>query len=711
MIPVGAIQGISIIIFKSLWETKDEAYKLLSQRLSHAIFYASEEYKENFVLRHGFIRQEEFRPSVSLEDIYVNPHFTDQATFLERSQKIMLPYEEINYLVNLNSVCDGLELSQKYSHLVIKGEQGIGKTTFLKKIGLSALDDRDSLRMMKRHIPVFIQISQQLNEDINIKSMISQEFQACGFPEHEEFVESALRKGRLLILIDGLDAAPPELQDQLLLRIKDFSDSYAMNRFIVTCRTFRKTQALSRFHEALILGFDHQRIQEYIRKSIKGKSPDLKDEKRISKYLISECKATKYVIHNPFALSIALSLYQRSENRILGQTFLYDKILSRLISNDESVKVSPCHTQNFENSFSLRLKVLAEMAYLCFKSGRSKFHKMEIYRLCSAIFERHSMLRDLTHIERFKEESLFDIIVVSGDVCQFKNPMIQKILIAYHLMESIKLQNDVIEKYFHESAWKDVFIFLAGIQGTDYLIDAVQPHLSRYLCTARLSSFMHLTAQLAAKVTLSSDRTINYCHVNFMILDIVFLFGHRQYEQKLIAKVLRKIRKIIELIGPESKLLSSSEHPSSYRGVLGDQYLIDPRIVRGLSIDRLFDLALVLASKNKDYGLIEDQECQALMSTISRLKKQLKNKSMSSYHRRVCENNLYKLWLKALKINDQDLNFTVDELQAIFLYYQSVCLIFYCMKEAFYISGRMSREVSEIFLSPQLTANCPVAHP
>ena len=706
MIPSGAIQGISLIIFKSLWETKDEAYKLFSQRLSQAIFYASEEYRDNFFFRHGFIRQEEFRPSVSLEDIYVNPHFIDQLQLFGQARKSMLPYEEINYLNNLNLVCNGFKLSQKYSHLIVKGEQGIGKTTFLKKIGLSVLSDQAATKVIKHHIPVFIQISNQLNEDLDIKSMITQEFKSCGFPEYEEFVESALRKGKLLILMDELDAVPLNLQDKLLLKIKDFSDSYGLNRFIVTCRTFKKTQVLSRFHEALILGFDDKKAQEYIRKSLTNENSNLQDEKVIWSHLTGEGKTTRYIIHNPFSLSIALSLCQHSDHRILGQTFLYEKILSKLIATDSSAESASDNSQSLQESFGLRLKILAEIAYICFKSGRNKFHKMEIYRLYSAILDKYSLPQNLPSIDHFKEERLFEFITVSNsELCHFKNPMIQKLLVAYHLMENFKIQDEIIERYFNDSNWKDVFIFLSGIQGDSYLIDAIQPQLSRHLCTVRLASFVRLTAKLSTKVTLSHDSAVNRCYVTFMILDIIFLFGHRQYEQKLISRILKKVRRTIELIEPESRFFLSSKFSPDNRPALGEKYLIDPRILRGLPIDRLFDLALILAKKTEEYGLIRNQESKTLISTIDRLKKQLRNKSLSSYHRKVCENNLYRLWLRALKIDDQDLDFTVDELQSIFLYYQSLCLIFCCMREAFYLSGRMSKEVSEVFLSPQLITN------
>lgn len=707
MITSGAIQGISLIIFKALWETKDEAYKLFSQRLSHAIFYASEQYKENFILRHGFIRQEEFRPSVSLEDIYVKPYFIDQSGLLGRTNKAMLPHEEIDYLANLNLVCDGFDLSDKHPNLIVKGEQGIGKTTFLKKIGLAALSGQNFANTAKRYIPVFIQISQQLKKDFDLKTMIEQEFKTCGFPEYDEFVESALKKGRFLILIDELDAAPLDLQDKLLLKIKDFADSYGLNRFIITCRTFKKTHNLSRFYEALILGFDAQKAQQYIQKSLESESSSLVNSETVWNHLRGNSKTTKYIIHNPFSLSIALSLYQHREHLILGQTFLYDKIVSKLIVADSSPDLLSDGVQNLDNSSALRLKVLSEMAYICLQSGKQKFHKMEVYRLYTAILEKYSIPQNLPSIDHFKEERLFYFITVSdSDLCQFKNPMIQKILVAHYLMENLEDQDEVIERYFNDSNWKDVFVFLSGMQGSDYLIDAIKPQISRHFCTQRLSSFIILIDSLSEKVILSHDKAINRCYVAFIIFDIIFLFRNRRYDQDLLSKILKKNRNIIDLLEPESQFLLPSRSNPGYQPKLNNKYLMDPKIIRGLSIEKIFDLALALSKRVREYGLMEPQEFKLFFSIVTRIKKQVKTKSMSSYHRKICERNLYRLWLKVLKIDDQDLDFTMDELQTIFLYYQNICLIFCCTKEAFYISGRVSQEVGELIFNPRLMADC-----
>ena len=131
MISPDLVSGIAFWVFKALWESRDETYKLLSQRLSQSIFYASKEYQANYISRHGFIRQEEFRPSVPLAKLYISPSLVDQEVPAYPRNKSSVCYKEIDYLNKLKLTQDGNSLFVQHKHLIIKGDSGIGKTTFL----------------------------------------------------------------------------------------------------------------------------------------------------------------------------------------------------------------------------------------------------------------------------------------------------------------------------------------------------------------------------------------------------------------------------------------------------------------------------------------------------------------------------------------------------------------------------------------------------
>ena len=57
------------------------------------------------------------------------------------------------------------------------------------------------------------------------------------FPQAQKSVEKLLDKGKLLILLDGLDEVPTKNMDRVINKIQDFVDKHDKNRFLISCRT------------------------------------------------------------------------------------------------------------------------------------------------------------------------------------------------------------------------------------------------------------------------------------------------------------------------------------------------------------------------------------------------------------------------------------------------------------------------------------------
>ncbi|PSR17293.1 hypothetical protein C8255_13370 [filamentous cyanobacterium CCP3] len=704
MISPDLISGIAFWVFKSLWESRDETYKLLSQRLNQSIFYASKEYQANYISRHGFIRQEEFRPSVPLTKLYISPSLVDHEIPAYSRNKSSIYYKEIDYLNKLKLTQSGDSLFSQHKHLIVKGDSGIGKTTFLKKLGLEAFSAEEDASV-GGYIPVFIQMSQCFDKDIDFQNMIEEEFQICGFPEYEGFVESALRRGKLLILIDEIDAIPHQFQDDVLVKIKSFSDLYKSNRIILACRKSLDIKILTHFHSVNILGFGRSQIQKYIYKvnQIQYKEPvSAVTCQEIWQKIGEKDKATRLIVHNPFCLSIVLSLYQASAHRLSGRTILYEKILSNLLGTSISPGTLDLAYKGSKNSIEARIGILSEMAYVCLKSGRNYFHKVEIHRLYGAIVQKRNLQYDQLNFASTREENLNDFLInASENLYQFSNPLVQKILVSHYLMSSLKILDESIDQFLDTPSWKDVFIFLAGMQGADYLLSIIQSRIFYNLKSPSLSNFMNWIEAVSEDVCISSNQAVNRCYVAFMVFEIMLLFGDRGSEQSIISSILKKIKEVISLLDPECHLIKSINPRSIDDIKLSSNHFIDPKIAKGLSLERLLDLAAILSQKAQAYKLINYSNSQRLLSTILHIRKQLEGRSMSAYHRKVCEKNLYMLWMNSFDMADSNFKFTTDDLQSFHLYCRGTCLIVHCLREAFYVSGKLQDNVIQaLFTNP-----------
>lgn len=698
MFPPDVIASLAFWIFKSLWESRDEAYKLLSQRVKQVIFYASKEYEANYISRHGFIKQEDFRPSTPSTKAYISPSFIEHYRLTYSSTKKSLDYKEIDYMKSLQLTHSGLELVNKYQHLVVKGESGIGKTTFLKKVGLEAFKSSQNCSLSNSFIPVFIQLPQVLENEFNIKNMIEREFEVCGFPEYQDFVDSALRKGKLLILIDEFDSVPFKAQESVLLKLKNFSDKYGNNKMIFACRRSKKTRVLRKFHEVSILGLGSKQIQEYISQIHKTQNqeslPKTKHQE-IWRHIGEINLYTKRVVHNPSCLSIILSLYQSSDKKILGITVLYEKILSRILNRNKNGISLSSYSNQLDLGIDLKRKIISEIAYVCLKSGRSIFHRAEIYRLLSAVLKKYNSNNASIDFESFKEDELFDFLTqLDGNLFRFNNILVQKFLVAHHLMDSLKVLDSAIESFVDRSDWKEVFVFLSGMQGSDYLILVIYTRVCEKLDRCHLVEFMEWVNSISERVNISASEATNRCHIVFTIFEIMLLFGDFNHNRFTIGSILNQIKETIFLLEPERNIISPLKLDKNSYSEFNTNHFIDPKILKGLSLDRILDLALIFAEKSINCNLITASKSRKLITTLSHLKSALRGKSLPYYQRKICESNLYKLWIDTFDIPEKFLEFSADDLQSLYLYCRGTNLIISCLSEAFYISGKVYEDIN-----------------
>ena len=348
-----------------------------------------------------------------------------------------------------------------------------------------------------------------------------------------------------------------------------------------------------------------------------------------------------------------------------------------------------------------RLKILAEIAYVCLKSGRFSFHKVEIHKLYATIQKRQKNSECSINSSLQREEYLADFVVyVDKNLCQFDNLLLQKLLVAHHLMGNFKALDESIYQFLDTPAWNDVFIFLSGMQRADYLISLLQNSILTKIKSPHLTQFLSWIAHVSEQVSISTNETANRCHVTFMIFEIMMLFGDRSPDRTIISNILQQIKQIFSLLDPECSFSGVRKLNPKIGYQSRISHFIDPKIMRGLSIEGLLDLANILAQRASSYSLISLDNVNRLSAIIQHLRQQLDGKTMSIYHRKVCEKNLYRLWIKSLGITEKDLEFTTRDLQSFYLYCRGIHLIIQCLDEAFYVSGHLQKEVIQTFFKP-----------
>ena len=152
---------------------------------------------------------------------------------------------------------------------MLLGGPGVGKSTFLRKVGLEALKGKKG-KFEHKCIPVFLELKSFKEDQINIEALIAREFEICDYPYPKQMTEEALKFGKLLILFDGLDEVPASNVDNVINKIGNFVDQYSQNRFIASCRRAAYTGGFRRFTEVEMADFDDTQIKAYIEKWFKS---------------------------------------------------------------------------------------------------------------------------------------------------------------------------------------------------------------------------------------------------------------------------------------------------------------------------------------------------------------------------------------------------------------------------------------------------------
>ncbi|MEM9009003.1 MAG: NACHT domain-containing protein, partial [Cyanobacteria bacterium P01_F01_bin.86] len=226
----------------------------------------------------------------------------------------------------------GIAVANKQQYLMLLGGPGVGKSTFLRKMGLEALRRLAIMNFAQKNpealqpqevyyryecIPVMLELRQFSSNDLSIKNVIAQEFETCGFPEAENFTELFLKSGKLLVLLDGLDEVPTNALNHAITEIENLVDRYSDNRFIASCRVAAYTfGGFKRFTDVAMAAFEDTQIERFIHNWFR-KPRDLETEtaKRCWELLSStDYTAAKELAQTPLLLTLLCVIYDEFQD-------------------------------------------------------------------------------------------------------------------------------------------------------------------------------------------------------------------------------------------------------------------------------------------------------------------------------------------------------------------------------------------------------------
>jgi formylglycine-generating enzyme required for sulfatase activity len=170
-----------------------------------------------------------------------------------------------------------LDLLGQHAGLIILGDPGAGKTTFLKYLALQLALGRGERLGIGERLPLLASLADYasaLSDDANLRldSFIAAAYRAGGLDlPMAEMVDDALARGRALLLLDGLDEVRQAgLRHRVVEKVLDFCTAQQQrgNKFVLTSRIvgYRAVRPTRQdgLAECTLVDFDDQEIEAFV---------------------------------------------------------------------------------------------------------------------------------------------------------------------------------------------------------------------------------------------------------------------------------------------------------------------------------------------------------------------------------------------------------------------------------------------------------------
>ncbi len=202
-------------------------------------------------------------------------------TGFENDVRVPIDLEEL--YIPINSVvahdqtfhCEDAEddetvIPQAMKGVILLGDSGSGKTTRLKQMLLEAVSEAESTGLREGMVPVFLPLRHLRNVDAGLPGFIQQVLTDPLLGLARDFGERLCKRGKLMLLLDGLDeVANVEDRDRVLRWIQEARRAWPTNYFMVSSRFSSYTLDTlldNNFVELHLQPMDSEQDEELIRK-------------------------------------------------------------------------------------------------------------------------------------------------------------------------------------------------------------------------------------------------------------------------------------------------------------------------------------------------------------------------------------------------------------------------------------------------------------
>ncbi|PDS25047.1 NACHT domain-containing protein [Flavobacterium branchiophilum] len=325
----------------------------------------------------------------------------------------------------------------KYNKIIISDYAGMGKSTLLKWITISIIEQN-------KGIPILVEL-RKIDERNSLIDEIFNQINPIDNSFDKDLVFELLELGFFTILLDGFDEIPYDIQSNITIQISDFIKKVNKNNFVITSRPESALSTFADFQLFYIKPLEENEAYALIEKL------DLLSKVKFGEKLIGEIKnkntQVKEFLTNPFLVSLLYKSYTYNKDIPSKKITFYEEVYSCLFKHHDLSK------EGFKRPKRSRLDIfdfeiiLREIAYSTSKVGKVIYTKDEMLNYITSSKVKNSKID-------FKEINFYDdltttvpIFNIEGSKIKWAHKSIQDFFSAKYISNHSR-KEEIIEVLF-----------------------------------------------------------------------------------------------------------------------------------------------------------------------------------------------------------------------------------------------------------------------